>query len=60
MLKENFYIFQQIPDLQCFSKIQKKKVFTKQISTSAKKQNCSTKCNTEKRHQQIPENADKI
>ncbi len=32
----------------------KKKVFTKQISTSAKKQNCSTKGNTEKRHQQIP------
>jgi len=37
------------------------KVFTKQISTSAKKQNCPTKCNTERRHQQIPrKNADKI
>ena len=33
-------------------KIQEK-VFTKQISTSAKKQNCPTICNTETRHQQI-------
>jgi len=36
------------------------KVFTKQISTSAKKQNCPTKCNTKRRHQQIPrKNAEK-
>jgi len=37
------------------------KISTKQISTSAKKQNCPTKCTTERRHQQIPrKNADKI
>ena len=29
------------------------KVFTKQISTSAKEQNCPTICNTETKHQQI-------
>ncbi len=38
----------------------RKKVFTKQISTSAKEQNCPTTCNTETKHQQIPRrNADK-